>query len=435
MKPKHSRIAVAILTLTSAYATQAGAQEPTQIGPTGSDTSVDIVPGPTTSTTTVTQSGPGPGELDSHLPSSSRSLTDTSASGDGFDLNRANPQGSTAKGSATGQYILEGGGSVPQGHTVKRGDTLWGVSGQYFKNPYSWPKIWAQNPQIQNPHWIYPGDRLKLRSNEVGGGPLRSKTFPEKTVFMRSYGWVDDPDKDGIGEIVGAPEDQMLLSYDDDVYIEIEDDDDDKHKVELGQELQIFREIRTLRGREAEGDGELVQVFGTVRVDRYNPKTKMVRAHVIESLEPIERGMMVGPVARKFLVVPPAKNDKYVEARILTALYPHQFFGQAQLVFLDRGAKNGVKVGNRFLAVRRGDRWVESLDTAGQGSKERTVPEDDRDAILESLKIDGPSDKYPNETFAEIRVLDVRDYTCMAIVMESAYELERDAVLVMKKGL
>lgn len=445
MKPKHSRIAVAFVSLSCVYASQATAQEPTQIGPTGGDAQVEVVPGPTTTTTTVTNSGPGPGQVDSYLPSSSQSLTDVNASRGSFDLNRGDAASLSAKGNANGQYVLEGAGSVPSGHTVKRGDTLWGISGQYFKNPYTWPKIWAQNPQIQNPHWIYPGDRLKLREEGGGSSPLRPRTVPEKTVFLRNYGWVDDPDKEGIGEIVGAPEDQMLLSYDDDVYIELDDDDDDEDKddkggekkprVELGQELQIFREVRTLRGREAEGDGELVAVFGTVRVDRYNPKTRMIRAHVIESLEPIERGMKVGPVARKFVVVPPKKNDKYVEARILTALYPHQLFGQNQIVFLDRGAKNGVKVGNRFLAVRRGDRWVESLDTAGQGSRERTVTEDDRDAIIEGLKTDGPSDKYPNETYAEIRVLEVRDYTCMAIVMEAAFEVERDAILVMKKGL
>ncbi|HTJ81473.1 MAG TPA: LysM peptidoglycan-binding domain-containing protein [Polyangiaceae bacterium] len=434
MKPKHSRIATLLIGAVAAYAPVAAAQdEPTNIGPTqNGEPNVTVLPGPTTTTNTVQQTGPGPGELDSHLPSSSRSLTDTNASSDGFDLNHDNPAAATAKGSPTGQYVLEGGGSgVPQGHTVKRGDTLWGISGQYYKNPYNWPKVWAQNPQIQNPHWIYPGDRVKLRADEGKGGPLRASTLPEKTVFLRSYGWVDDPDKDAVGELVGSPEDQMFLSFDDDVYIELDED----QKVELGQELQLFREIRTLRGREAEGDGELVQVFGTVRVDRYNPKTHMVRAHIIEALDTIERGLSVGVIGRKFIVVPPTKNEKYVEARILTALYPHQFFGQNQIVFLDRGSKEGVKVGNRFIGVRRGDRWVESLDTAGEGAKERTVTEDDRNAILESLKTDGPSDKYPNETFAEVRVLEVREHTCMAIVMESSYEMERDSILVMKKGL
>lgn len=423
---------VSLALLTALPATVSAQDPPAPAGPTsppGGDTPV-FVPGPSTTTTTTTTPDRGPAP-DAHLPSSSRGSTDSSKSSDGFDLKRDSAGSTPIKGGAGGQYIGEGGG-VPQAHTVRRGDTLWGISGQYFKNPYQWPRLWSQNPQILNPHWIYPGDRLRMRADQVGG-LLRS--IPESTIFLRNYGWVDDPDKDSWGELVGAPDDHMMLSYGDDVYIEI---DERKHKnlrLELGQELQIFREVRTLRGREADNTaGELVQVLGTARIDRYNPKTRMIRAHITEALDVIERGVRVGPVPRKFVIVSPVRNEKYLEARILTALYPHQFFGQSQVVFLDRGEKQGVKVGNRFIAVRRGDRWVETLDTAGQGAKIRAMTEDDRDGQAEDLRIDGPSEKYPNETYGEVRVLDVRDNTCMAIVTESTFELERDTILVMKKG-
>ncbi len=391
-----------------------------------------FVPGPSTSTTTFTPAGPSQADLDSHLGSSSRAVTDINASRSTFDLNQDNAKLESAKGNKSGQYIVDGAGAVPQAHTVRRGDTLWGISGQYFKNPYNWPRLWSQNPQILNPHWIYPGDRLRLRSASTGS--VRPQTVPEKTVFLRNYGWVDDPDKQDWGELVGAPDDQQMLSYGDDAYIEIDEDRFKDLKIELGQELQLWREVRTLKGREADASGELVQVLGTVRVDRFNPKTRMIRAHITESLDVIERGVRVGPVPRKFLIQPPVRNEKYLEARILTALWPHQLFGQAQIVFLDRGEKQGVKPGNRFIAVRRGDRWVETLDTAGPGAKIRAMTEDDREAQVEDLKTDGPEEKYPNETYGELRVVDVRDNTCMAIVMESTFELERDAILVMKKG-
>ena len=94
----------------------------------------------------------------------------------------------------------------------------------------------------------------------------------------------------------------------------------------------------------------------------------------------------------------------------------------------------GDDVGNRFIAVRRGDRWVETLDVAGPGARIRARTEDDRDGEVEDLRTDGPVEKYPNETFAEIRVLEVRPNTCMAIVTESMFEIERDTILVMKKG-
>src|SRR5688572_26059644 len=47
-------------------------------------------------------------------------------------------------------------------HTVESGDTLWDLSQKYLSNPWYWPKVWSYNPEIANPHWIYPGNRVRF---------------------------------------------------------------------------------------------------------------------------------------------------------------------------------------------------------------------------------------------------------------------------------
>ncbi len=51
---------------------------------------------------------------------------------------------------------------VPETYIVKKGDTLWGISGMYLREPWLWPELWDVNPQIDNPHLIFPGDELYL---------------------------------------------------------------------------------------------------------------------------------------------------------------------------------------------------------------------------------------------------------------------------------
>jgi len=418
--------------------------------PSGSGPSVTVEPVSPGGTTTVTVPGgygqpstylPNPpgGDVNSHLPSSSGASTDISSAQDGFDLRQSGKGATVVHGNEKGAYVVQG-QYVPEIHTAKKGDTLWDISKRYYHNPYQWPRIWAQNRQIQNPHWIYPGDHIRLK----GGfgvktvGPIRSASVAPNTIFTPNLGYVLDGKHPEWGEIIGSPEDQMLLSENDEVYIKLyeEDEDDDNReeqprpRIQVGDTLTVFepRKVKNLTPY------PLVWIRGFVKVNRVNEKTGMLRARIVESMTVIERGAKVGPVRKQMAVVQPVRNDKTVEARIVGALYPFEFYAQGQTVFLDKGSEDGLEAGNRLFAVSRGDEWRLGLENAGNMADMRAITEDDEFARAEKTPDKDEPDLYPAETYAELIVISTRKKTSTALVTASLREIARGSLVIAREG-
>lgn len=59
-------------------------------------------------------------------------------------------------------------------YTIQKGDTLWDISSKFLKDPFLWPKLWERNPYITNPHWIYPGNQVRL----TGVEPVKTEEPP-----------------------------------------------------------------------------------------------------------------------------------------------------------------------------------------------------------------------------------------------------------------
>lgn len=392
--------------------------------------------------------GPSLDDLNKGLPSSSRSRTGTET--DSFDLEPKGSGGGIVYGTAGSGGIVgpQRAIEVPAIHVVRKGDTLWDLCDSYYANPWGWPKVWSYNPQIVNPHWIYPGDQIRLRdANDVGpkrdalaeGGAGKSgqgsgakRGMPPHSVFLRDHGYLGDPKRDLWGELVGAVEDQMLLSEGNHVYLRM------RPGVDLtpGQTLTIFTTLR--KPDDVPGarnpPGEIVSVKGTVKVEQFNEKTRVVRGELVESLDVIERGFKVGPVGRKFDVVPPKAATKTVRAKVLTSLYPHNIVGQNQLVFLDHGSEDGLATGTRLFVLRQGDSWRESLGVGNSMLKYRMKMESTEHAAAERTPTEGGDKEFPSEVVAELRVLRAEQYSALALVIESRRELEPGDTAVAIEG-
>jgi hypothetical protein len=396
------------------------------------------------------------------LPSSSRPVSNTGASTDGFDLNDGSKNRGTVHGNK-GSYAITGQSVqaivVPDVHTVQKGDTLWELCGHYVGNPWDWPRIWSYNPEIRNPNWIYPGDQIRMRSeSEAGLSPLTqvstlgngksasngqnsasglwgttSSRVPKDTVFLRNEAYIDDPDKDVWGEVIGANEEQMLLSQGSHVYLDVKPNVD----LKVGQQLTLFE--RSRKPQVVEGarqpPGEIILIKGTVRVSDFDPKKHIAKAVILECNDVVERGVKFGSIGRRYVVVPPKPSHVTVWARILNGVYPHVYLGQQQLVFIDRGTEDKLETGNRLLVVRRGDTWRKSLETASTNSYRKRIRSDHPEpSVTEPVELRRNDDEFPDEVVGEIRIIRTHPWSSLALVTMSKRELLAGDRAVAREG-
>jgi hypothetical protein len=385
-----------------------------------------------------------------YLPSSSQPSNDTSRSSDYFDLAPGKGGSEVMRGHANAGFSTPGhvetSDALTPIYTVKRGDTLWELCDRYFHNPWDWPRIWSYNPELQNPHWIYPGDQIRMQSatevarvgpagasRQLGTG-LRFVGRPNRvkpsTVFLRDQGYIDDYEKDVWGDVSGSPDDQLLLSEGDNTYLEIKPG----HEVRVGQDLTVFRPVHgEMRG---DAKGTLVSILGTARVEKWNPETRVARAKLIESLDVIGRGSFIGPMTRRFEIIPPVRNEAEVWAHVAASVYPHVLYGQNQVVFIDRGQQDGLLPGNRLLVVTHGDGYRKTLVGASEFASAEVHYDSEKPATIEKGGALGKPDdaKFPEEVTGEIRVLSVRDHSAACLVIDSILEIEPGQIVVARKG-
>ena len=290
-----------------------------------------------------------------------------------------------------------------QVHTVEKGDTLWDLSSKYLGSPWYWPKVWSYNPQIANPHWIYPGNQVRFfpgngeetpaRAEQVTGGdedelqageaiagddevqmvrlPVEVKT---KEIVLRD-GFVTPKEVEAAGTLVGSYAESELLSPPDVVYLEFKD----KSAVQVGASYLVFRTAdKIYHPRSGKFLGYQTQVLGTLKVNRTSdPK---VRATLEKSFDEIGRGALIGPAReRLFETVSPVPNATALQNLMVVAILNTNvtMTGEHSRVLVDAGSAQGVQLGNVFTVIRQGDPILSDVGVDPSANQDTSLPVED----------------------------------------------------------
>ncbi|RMH83028.1 LysM peptidoglycan-binding domain-containing protein [Pseudomonas sp. AOB-7] len=263
----------------------------------------------------------------------------------------------------------------PDRYTVVKGDTLWDISGKFLSQPWKWPEIWHANPQVANPHLIYPGDTLNLvyidgqprlmlnrgesrgtikLSPQVRSTPMAEAipTIPLEAInsFLLSNRIVDTPEQfAGAPYVVAGNAERVVSGAGDRVYARGSFD-------ESAPVYGIFRQGKTYTDPETQeflginaddvGTGEIVAEEGDIGTMLLSRSTQEVRLG--DRLFPTEERA----INSTFMPSEPAGE---IDGLILDVPRGVTQIGQFDVVTLNKGARDGLEIGNVLAVYKTGE--------------------------------------------------------------------------------
>jgi nucleoid-associated protein YgaU len=272
--------------------------------------------------------------------------------------------------------------NAPAQYTVRRGDTLWAISGKYLKRPYRWPELWGMNrEQIRNPHLIYPGQVLYLHHANGRAWLSSSQASADgSTVRLPPHARVAGQDGDAIPSIPSAAIEPFLTQP---IVVDEEMLATPARIMELpegrvylgkgesayarglpageagaaGTEWQGYRPVRPLKdpvtGRVL---GYEADFLGTLRVVRPATGPQAVsKLEVLSSKEEMGVGTQLMPVPPRVPVrYSPHAPEGDVHGVVAKVTGGVRFGGTDQVVVLNIGSTNGVEAGHVLALSRAG---------------------------------------------------------------------------------
>lgn len=280
-----------------------------------------------------------------------------------------------------------GSASVTQDqYVIQAGDTLWDISTAFMGDSYYWPRLWSYNDYITNPHWIYPGNVVYFNPSSLLDPP--SMVLGQETVvdppFQPDYPVYDaspvecgpdiafqtdipshvyrtpfflglEEDVEVWGHIENAKTGRLSIGEGDRVYLRMDDPD----AVGCGDVVNIFRQGPKVRHPDTRKIkyGHLYEVVADARVLHVDEETETVTAVIRQSYTQVNRGDLIGPPAPVVSALavgePQGELEGTIVARSGQELYTTAAVGE--VVFIDRGQADGLRVGNSFYVVHHRD--------------------------------------------------------------------------------
>ena len=262
--------------------------------------------------------------------------------------------------------------TAPKSYTVKRGDTLWGIASLFLRDPWLWPEVWYVNPQVANPHLIYPGDTLTLAYGangqpqirlEHGSGArldprLRSDpilgaipTIPYSTIqaFLSRPSLLTTDQVKHAPYVLAFRDEHEVAGTGNEVYVR------NLATAQANARYSIVHVADPLRDPD---DGKVVGYQGVYTATALISKPgDVTKAQLIDIARETLRGDKVmatdSTVPLNFMPAAPRTN---VHGRIIAVVDGTDLIGQFQIVAINRGIRDGVNNGTVLAIDRAGDR-------------------------------------------------------------------------------